>query len=572
MSYAVLRKKRDKEFAELQEQRKYLFVVLTPEEQEIKRKCEESLHYYIKTFWPIVEGEHKFFDNWHIRDIALHLQASLEGKIRYLVINIPFRCMKSLICNVFFPSWSWINHSHKKIFCLTGDKDLSMRDSIKCKRIIESDMYQRFWGHKVKLRKDVNTNSRFANTRGGERIIKSIGGNAVGHGGDINIFDDINRADDIIYKTLRDRTRARLYSIFVRQDSTTSSVTILIMQRLHEEDAAQLLLDMNLPKTFHLMLPMEFDPARKCVTIPLGDSKQRWSDPRSKKNELLWPSRMPRSYVEELKVMLGTDYNRSSQLQQLPTAESGNIFQSKWFNIWTEKRAPSCELIVQSWDTAVSTKIDACESACTTWGIFRTLDDSFHLILLGAWSGKLEQPDLRRMIVRLGRNYHSINANIRSHSVEMHDREQSKSANMILIEDTLQGKGIISDLKRSGLPIFGFNPNHRGLSGQSNESGKTRRARLASITAEQGLVWFPANEGGVLFPFAERVMKALLGCPTSKDQDLVDSVSQAFIEIREREMVYLPSEEPPLPEHNWKQDPSLLSYLSPNLTYSELGI
>ncbi len=571
MSYATALKKRNEKFAERQEQRKYLYVVLTEEEQETKRKCEESLHYFIKTFWHIVEGEHQFFDNWHIRDIALHLQATLEGKIRYLVINIPFRCMKSLICNVFFPSFAWIKHPHKKVFCLTGDKDLSMRDSIKCKRIIESDLYQKFWGTQVKLRRDVNTNSRFANMRGGERIIKSIGGNAVGHGGDINIFDDINRADDIIYKTLRDRTRARLYSIFVRQDSTTSSVTILIMQRLHEEDAAQLLLDMKLPKTYHLMLPMEFDPARKCVTIPIGDSKTAWSDPRSKNKELLWPSRMPRSYVDELKIMLGTEYNRSSQLQQLPTAESGNIFKLDWFNIWDEKKAPACLCIVQSWDTAVATGIDACESACTTWGVFQTLDNAFHLILLGAWSGKLEQPDLRRMIVRLGRNYHSINPSLRSHSIEMRDPEQSKAADIILIEDTLQGKGIIQDLNRSGLPIFGFNPNVRGLSGGSNESGKTRRARLASITVEQGLVWMPSNENGILYPFAHKVMNALLGCPTSKDQDLVDSVSQAFIEIRARELVYLPTEEPPVQEHRWRDDPSLISQLSPNLTYSDLN-
>jgi hypothetical protein len=571
MSYATAQKKRYETFAEWQEQRKYLHVVLTPEEQEIKRKCELSLHFFIKTFWHVVEGEHKFFDNWHIRDISLHLQATLEGKIRYLVINIPFRCMKSLICNVFFPAFAWIKHSHKKVFCLTGDKDLSMRDSIKCKRIIESDLYQKFWGTNFKLRKDVNTNSRFANTKGGERLIKSIGGNAVGHGGDINIFDDINRADDIIYKTLRDRTRARLYSIFVRQDSTTTSVTILIMQRLHEEDAAQLLLDMKLPGTYHLMLPMEFDPDRKCETIALGDSDKKWCDPRSKKNELLWPSRMPRSYVDELKIMLGTEYNRSSQLQQLPTAESGNIFKSDWFNIWTENKAPDCLCIIESWDTAISTQIDSCNSAMVSFGVFQTLDNKFNLILLGAWTGKLEQPDLRRMIIRLGRNYHSINPQLRSHSIEMRDPELSKAASMILIEDTLQGKGIIQDLNRSGLPVFGFNPNVRGLSGGSDESGKTRRARLASITVEQGLVWLPANEHGILFPFADRVMKALLGCPTSKDQDLVDAVSQALIEIRARELVYLPTEEPPIKEHKWREDPSLVNYLSPNLTYSDLG-
>ena len=305
MSYAQLRKKRDKHLLERSIRYANRNIVLTDEELETRQKCEESLHFFIQTFWHAVEGEHQFFDNWHIRDISRHLQATIEGKIRYLVINIPFRCMKSLICNVFFPAWVWIKNPHKKIFCLTGDKDLSLRDSVKCKRILESELFQKFWSDNFKFRTDVNTNSRYANNKGGERLIKSIGGNAIGHGGDINIFDDINRADDIIYKTLRDRTSARLHSIFVRQDSTTSSVTIMIMQRVHEEDAAQLLLDMKLPGTVHLMLPMEYEPERHCKTIALADGEKVWGDPRKVKGELLWPTRMPRTYVNELKVMLG---------------------------------------------------------------------------------------------------------------------------------------------------------------------------------------------------------------------------------------------------------------------------
>lgn len=531
--------------------------VLTLEEIILKQQCEDSLYTFIKTFWPYVEGEHKFFDNWHIDCIARHLQATLEGKIRYLIINIPFRCMKSLICNVFFPAWVWTKMPYKKIFCLAGDKDLSLRDSVKCKRILESDLFQKFWGNSFKFNRDINTNSRYSNNRGGERLIKSIGGNAVGHGGDINIFDDINRADDIIYKTLRDRTRARLYSIFVRQDSTTSSCTIMIMQRLHEEDAAQLLLDMNLPKTVHLMLPMEFDPLRACQTISLSPGELPWKDPRIKDKELLWPSRMPQSYVQELKVMLGTEYNRSSQLQQLPTAEAGNIFKDDWFNIWHEDRAPSCEFVLQSWDTAISTSLDACESAVTTWGIFRKLDGTFNIILLNAWSGKLEQPDLRRMIIQCARNYHTKGPD---------DNKGGPAVDMVLIEEALHGKGMISDLRPSGIPVFGFNPKYTGTGTRSDEKVKIARARFASTLVEAGLVWLPARDG-LLLPFADKVLKALLGCPTTKAMDIVDSASQALIEIRRRELIFMPYEEPQVDAHDWKNDPELYKYMSPNLTY-----
>jgi hypothetical protein len=558
MNYANIRNKRDTKVIARTERHAHLYVVLSEEEQEIKRKCEESLYFFIQTFWSTVEGEHEYFDNWHIRDISRHLQATIEGKIRYLVINIPFRCMKSLMCNVFFPAWVWIRNPHKKIFCLTGDKDLSLRDSVKCKRVLQSALFQRLWGSNFKFNSDVNTNSRYSNNKGGERIIKSIGGNAVGHGGDINIFDDINRADDIIYKTLRDRTRARLYSIFVRQDSTTSSVTIMIMQRLHEEDAAQLLLDMKLPGTVHLMLPMEYDLSRACSTISLAENEPIWRDPRVEQNELLWPSRMPRGYINELKVMLGTEYNRSSQLQQLPTAEAGNIFRAEWFNIWNEDRVPSCDFILQSWDTAISTNIAACLSACTTWGIFRKLNGSYNIILLGLWTGQLEQPDLRKMIVNLARNY-------RAKDIYDTRAASGMASDMVLIEDAFNGKGLIQDLKSSGLPIFPFSPRFHGLQGHSHETSKIARARLASTLVEQGLVWLPAVNG-VLLSYAERVRKALLGCPTTKDQDIVDTISQAFIEIKRRELVYLPREEPVSEGIDWKNDPRLLEFMAPHMT------
>ncbi len=558
MSLARLRKQRDIELKDRAARNAKNNVYLTPDEEVIKKKCEESLHFFIKTFWHTVEGEHAYFDNWHIRDISLHLQATLEGKIRYLVINLPFRCMKSLICNVFFPAWVWVLNPHKKIFCLTGDKDLSLRDSVKCKRILESDLFQRFWGKNFVFRKDVNTNSRYANNKGGERIIKSIGGNAVGHGGDINIFDDINRADDIIYETMRQRTRARLYSIFVRQDSTTSSVTIMIMQRLHEEDAAQLLLDMKLPKTVHLMLPMEFDPDRRCTTIPLKEGDKPWSDPRTEKNQLLWPTRMPEGYVDELKIMLGTDYNRSSQLQQNPTVESGNYFHREWFKRWTEPSSPPCQFIIQSWDTAVSTSLNACSSCCTTWGIFQKMDLSYNLILLNCWVGQLEQPDLRRMIINSARNYHCK---------DPYDSRGGLPVDMVLVEEAFNGKGLIQDLKPSGIPVFGFNPRYHGLAGHGHETTKFARARLASSLVEGGLVWLP-ERNGQLFPFAERVLKALLACPTGKDQDIVDSVSQAFIEIRRRELLYYPGEQPEPEYPDWKNRPDLISYMSPNLTFN----
>lgn len=536
-------------------------IVLSPDEIALRDRCEGSLYAFIKTFWHVVEGDRQFYDNWHIRDIPKHLEAALDGLIHYLIINIPIRCMKSLICNVFFPAWVWINRPHYKIFCITGDKELALRDSANCKRIITSDLYQRLWGERVKLRKDINTISRYATTRGGVRLIKSIGGNAVGHGGDIVIIDDINRQKEIEYKNLRELTNRQLRSgVLTRNDNAKNPLIVFVMQRLHEEDAAGMMIEMNLEKSVHLMLPMEFVPHRACKTIELVKGEGVWRDPRTHEGELLWKSFYDEKRLAQVKTLLGSTYTISAQLQQDPTPEAGQIFKKEWFNIWNEPQPPGCVMIIQSWDTALSTSVNACESACTTWGIFEKINGAYNIILLNCWSGKLEQPELRRMIVNHARNYHCKSPD---------DYRPGQQADMVFIEACANGAPIIQDLKTSGIPIFGFNPRYHGLKGHEGKTNKPDRARLAAPMFEQGLVWFPARNG-VLLSFAERVFKACIACPTGRDQDIVDSLSQAFIEMKRRELVYLPSEQPEPQRHDWKNDPDLYKYMSPSMNYTAL--
>lgn len=533
---------------QVREERARINFSLTDDEKYRRAHCEQSLYAFIKEFWYVVEGENDFFDNWHIEVIANHLEDAYNGKIQYLVINIPFRCMKSLICNVFFPAWLWVVRPHSKIFCLTGDKELAHRDSVKCRRLLLSEPFQRFWSGKFRFNKDVNTNSRYSNNKGGERMIKSIGGNSIGHGGHFIIIDDINRQDDIIYKTRRDLTNNKLESaVLNRRDNTTSGVIIMIMQRLHEEDAANMLLKKNLPGTVHLMLPMEYEKERACK-----------ADPRRIDGQLLWPTRFPADYVQQLKTTLRTELNISSQLQQNPTVGTGHVFRKEWFKFWDEPSIPNCELIIQSWDTALSTTLDACESACTTWGIFRTLSGALNIILLNCWTGKLNQPDLRNMIINSSRNYYA-----RDHN----DNRGGRPVDLVLIEEAYNGRALIEDLRPSGIPVFGFNPRYHGLQGHAHETSKLARANLASILVEQGLVWLPTRDGQLL-GFANKVLKALLACPTGAFQDIVDSFSQCMIEIRKRELIYLPQERPQDQFIEWQKDPRFADYMGHMNTYA----
>jgi predicted phage terminase large subunit-like protein len=138
-----------------------------------------------------------------------------------------------------------------------------------------------------------------------------------------------------------------------RLNDQEKSAIIVIMQRLHEKDVSGQIVALGMGYT-HLMLPMEFEPARACRTS-IG-----WSDPRTDDGELLDPRRFPRETVDKLKRDLGS-YAYAGQYLQRPTPREGGLFKRHWFAGKVIKTAPRGTIWVRGWDLA-ATKLDATDT------------------------------------------------------------------------------------------------------------------------------------------------------------------------------------------------------------------
>lgn len=152
--------------------------------------CEDSLHTFFQRAWSVVDPS-PFADGWPIEAVCEHLQAVACGEIRRLVINIPPRCSKSRCLSVAFPAWVWaqpydgpISGPGTRFMFASYSQMLSLRDSVTCRRLIESTWYQNLWGNKFSLTGDQNTKHRFDNDKGGSRYSTSVGGTVTGEGGD----------------------------------------------------------------------------------------------------------------------------------------------------------------------------------------------------------------------------------------------------------------------------------------------------------------------------------------------------------------------------------------------------
>lgn len=152
--------------------------------------CEESLARFLAEFWKYIDPA-PYQHGWVVDAICEHLEAIVDGDLRHTIFNVPPRSLKSSLCSVAFPAFVWAQRwtSHtsgpgvKFLHASYADK-LSVRDSVKCRRIIESPRYQELWRQRFALSGDQNAKHRFSNDKGGERLITSIGAGVTGEGGD----------------------------------------------------------------------------------------------------------------------------------------------------------------------------------------------------------------------------------------------------------------------------------------------------------------------------------------------------------------------------------------------------
>ena len=474
-----------------------------------KRAAERSLHEFTKQAWHVIEPGTPFVDGWHLQAISEHLEAVTAGDIHNLLINIPPRHMKSIQAAVMWPVWVWIENPSFRWLFASYAGSLSVRDSLKCRRLIESPWFQERWGYRFKLTGDQNAKTFFENDQYGYRFATSVGASTTGHGGDSIVCDDPHNAMEAQSDTMRESTLEWWdQAMSTRLNNPKTGSKVLVMQRLHELDLSGHVIRQG--GWEHLCLPAEFESGRRIVTS-LG-----WEDPRKEDGELLWPDRFGRKEIDQLKLQLG-DYGASGQLQQRPSPAEGGLVKRSWFKtIKTSDPLPKIQFVLQSYDTAFTERTSGDPTAHTCWGLFAT-NEGKRIVLLDAWQEHLGYPDLRKKMYD-------------DYKAKYGDKE--KTVDAVLIEDKGSGISLAQDLRRAGVPVRTYNP---------GRADKVTRLHAATPFIEAGMVYIPESkkrEGS--FPtWAEQLITQVMVFPNGEHDDLVDTMTQAIIYFRDSNMLTL---------------------------------
>lgn len=278
----------------------------------------------------------------------------------------------SLAANVFWPAWNWAQDTGidlstgkpysiipkswlgagTKFTYLSYQQELTTRDSISCRRLIDSPWYQDLFGDRFRFSHDENRTTKFTNSRGGHRLSLSIQGKITGEGADVFVIDDPHNVKDMESRVLRESTlRVWDEALPTRLNDPNWSPFVIIMQRTHERDLCGHILAKELGWT-HLCLPAEYEPDHPFqmkTSVKRRDGRV-WSDPRQP-GEPLWKSRFTPTVLKEWKGRMSS-YAVAGQLQQRPAPREGGLFKLSWFADRYVEAVPANAERVRAWDLA----------------------------------------------------------------------------------------------------------------------------------------------------------------------------------------------------------------------------
>jgi predicted phage terminase large subunit-like protein len=455
-----------------------LYVSLEEHDQlESRENAANNFMDFVHKVWPnFINGAH------HVR-MARAFERVASGKCKRLIINMPPRHTKSEFASYLLPAWFLGKYPGKKVIQTSHTAELAVGFGRKVRNLVDSDVYgQIFPG--VALQSDSKAAGRWNTNSGGDYFAIGVGGAVTGKGADILIIDDPHSEQEAALAETNPEIYDKVYEWYTsgpRQRLQPGGSIVVVMTRWSKKDLTGQVLKSAAQRSGEEWEVIEF-PA----ILPSGNP--------------LWPEFWSLDELSALKNEL-PNQKWMAQYMQNPTSDASAIVKREWWNIWERDDPPSCEFVLQSWDTAFEKTNRADYSACTTWGVFYQPDDAgitqANIILLNAFRQRMEFPLLKKKAIEEFKEW---------------------DPDSIIIEKKASGAPLIYELRAMGIPVQDFTP--------SKGNDKISRLNAVSDIFASGRVWIPGTQ------WAEEVVDEVASFPGGEHDDYVDSVSMALMRFR----------------------------------------
>ena len=444
---------------------------------------------FVEKVWPtFISGRHHKIMAQAFEDVA-------NGKLKRLIINMPPRHTKSEFASYLLPAWFLGQYPHKKVIQTAHTAELAVGFGRKVRNLVDSEVYKAIFPD-LNLQVDSKAAGRWNTSRGGDYFAIGVGGAVTGKGADLLIIDDPHSEQEAALAATNPEVFDKVYEWYTsgpRQRLQPGGSIIIVMTRWSQRDLTGQVIKASAQRGGDEWRVIEF-PA----ILPSGNP--------------LWPEFWGIDELSALREELPAG-KWNAQYQQQPTSEVSAIVKREWWQIWPHEAPPSCEFVIQSWDTAFLKSERADYSACTTWGVFYHPDDTgitqAHIILLNAFKKRMEFPELKQ---------------------RAHEEYKEWQPDAMVIEAKAAGSPLVFELRQMGIPVSEFTP--------SKGNDKIARLNAVADLFASKRVWVPNRS------WAEELIEEVASFPAGEHDDMVDSMTQALLRYRQGGFLRLPTDEP----------------------------
>lgn len=309
--------------------------------------CRDSFYEFLKEFWSEISAEKPVW-NWHIKEVCDVMQEIAERvmrgetKLGDVIINIPPGTTKSSICSVAFEAWVWTKMPHARFMCIAHTVNLAFELARLSRDIVTSPKYKRLYPG-INLRDDQNTKGMFLNNKKGFRFSVGSLGSVIGRHFHFIIIDDPIDPQAALSETeMMSINRWLSETVEIRKVDKLVTVSVLVMQRLHESDCTADKMTRE-PQTIQYVLPADISDPEVAELVKPPSLKQHYAD------GLLDSVRLSRKALEQFRAK--GSYYFSGQFDQNPSPVGGGLFKIDALQI---RDVPPAKFkrIIRYWDKA----------------------------------------------------------------------------------------------------------------------------------------------------------------------------------------------------------------------------